>query len=350
MPVITEAGQEAVVTAWMIDEGQRVAVDQLLAEVQAEKVAEEVRAPADGVGQNLVPINHPVPQGGPICVIEEVDARGTEPTEAAEPAEARPAVAPPTSRVKASPAARRLAGELGVELDELTGSGPEGRITEADVRAAAGPPGEEPVELTGLRAVIARNMRRSHAETAAVTLTTTVDVSDTLPHEITAWVVKAAARALTEHPGLSGRREGDRFFPAPVPHIALAIQTEEGLVAPVVREPATRSLEEIADQIEDLAERSRARRLEAGDFEGGTFTVTNLGPYGVDAFTPIVNPPQVAILGVGTVRTVPGFAGDRVISRSHLTLSLTFDHAFVDGAPAAAFLARIRELLEAGVE
>lgn len=342
MPVLTEEGEDGVVTAWFVDEGSPVSTGQLLAEVQVEKVAEEVHAPADGVVVGLVGINEPVPQGAPICRIEEAA------TVAAAPAAAATAAAPPepAARVAASPAAKRVARELGVDLGTVAGTGPDGRITESDVRAAAGaaPAG---LALSGLRAVIARNMRESHAVAAAVTLTTTVDLTAAGAEKVTARVVKAAATALADHPALHGSRDGDDYLPAETAHIAVAIQTDEGLVAPVVREPAAKSVDSIADEVAGLAERARVKRLEAADYAGGTFSVTNLGPWGVDGFTPIINPPQLAILGVGALRTVPGFSEDgSVVPRRQMVLSLTFDHAFVDGAPAAAFLARVRELLE----
>ncbi len=335
MPVLTQEGEDGVVTAWMVDEGGSVRAGQLIAEVQVEKVAAEVEAPIDGVVRGLVAINQPVPQGRPICTIHEAETGETAPP-ASSPA---PATVPLASdRPLASPAARRVAGELGVDLAVVTGSGPGGRITEADVVAAAGAAGAA-VEMVGLRAVIARRMRESRATTAAVTLTSTVDFAAEPPQPITAAVVAAAAATLADHPALNGTRQGDLFLPAPTVHIALAIQTDQGLVAPVLRDPAARPVAELAEAIAALAERARQGELAAADFEGATFSVTNLGGYGVDGFTPLINPPQVAILGVGAIRTVPGFdAAGSVVPTRRMTLSLTFDHAFVDGAPAAAFL------------
>lgn len=353
MPIISSEGEDAVVTAWMVDEGSRVKAGQLIAEVQSEKVAVDVEAPADGVVAGMVEINQPVPQGAPICRLEEVAGDDAGPTRlsngpggdtTAGTTKPGPDVAPAPAPAPASPAARRLADELGVDLAGIAGSGPGGRITEADVRSAG--ESSEPGEMQGLRAVIARNMRRSHAGTAPVTLTTTADVTDMVPEQITAWLVRAAAVALEGHPDLNGVREGDTFRPAETTAISLAIQTDAGLVAPVVRDPAAGSLAELADRIASLAERARSRSLTNDDFEGGTFSVTNLGAYGIDGFTPIINLPQIAILGVGAIRTIAGFVDGKAEPREHLTLSLTFDHAFVDGAPAAAFLARVRRELE----
>ena len=344
MPVITDFGDDGVVTAWFVDEGGPVETDQLIAEVQAEKVAEDVYSPGDGFLREMVSLNQPVPQGSPIGLLFSAEA---EQPLTATVSSAAPQLPSSTPRVIASPSAKRVARDLGVDLMVVTGTGPEGRIIEADVRSAV-----EPVEsgadvMTGLRAVIARNMRRSIAETAPVTLTTRVDVTDMADTHITASVVRAVAVALEDHPRLSGIREGDAFTAADIAHVAVAIQTEDGLVAPVVRSPAGSTVQEIAEEIRQLASDARARTLVTADYEGGTFTVTSLGSLGVDAFTPIINLPQVAVLGVGALRTVPGFDADgSVAPRVLMTLSLTFDHAFVDGAPAAEFLARVVELLE----
>jgi len=336
MPVITEAGEEAVITAWFVDEGQACTSGQLIAEVQAEKVASEVLATADGYVVNRVAIGDPVPQDGAICqIVDTVPATSVDGV--AEPGVAS-VLAPP---IKASPAAKRLARELGVDLVGIAGSGPEGRITEGDVRGMVGAGG-----LTGLRAVIARNMRRSHTSTAPVTLFTTVDFGSVAPGSITALVVKAAATVLVDHPQLNGTRDGDVFTLADRVNVAVAIQTEEGLVAPAVVDPAGQSIDALAGTIRSLADRAASKTLGAADYEGGTFTVTNLGGFGIDGFTPIINLPQVAILGVGALRTVPSFGdGGALVPGHQLVLSLTFDHAFVDGAPAAAFLRDVARLL-----
>jgi pyruvate dehydrogenase E2 component (dihydrolipoamide acetyltransferase) len=325
MPVITAEGEEAVVTAWFVDEAGVCAEAQLIAEVQAEKVSAEVLAPAPGYLVDRIAIGVPVDQGAAIArVVDETPASSA---------------AAPGVPLRASPAARRVAGELGVDLATVTGTGPEGRITEGDVRAAAPTGGS-------LRAVIARAMRMSHAETVPVTLFTTVSLGADLPDRLTARVVRTVATALADHAHLNGRRAGDRFVPAATAHISLAIQTDEGLVAPVVRDAAARSLDEVAASIADLAERARGRRLTAADYEGGTFSVSNLGPHGVEGFTPVINLPQVAILGVGAARRVPVVDDDGAITLGHeMVLSLTFDHTFVDGAPAADFLHQVASSL-----
>jgi pyruvate dehydrogenase E2 component (dihydrolipoamide acetyltransferase) len=339
MPVITASGEEAVVTAWFVDEGDPCSQGLLIAEVQAEKISAEVEAPEAGYIVDRVAVNDPVAQGAPICRI--VDSVEKASTVAAETTAAATDAGPETSpRVAASPAAKRVARELGVDLTTVTGSGPGGRITEADIRAATAESG--PASGSGLRAVIARNMLRSHAETAAVTLHSTIDLGEEIPAHITATIVKTAAETLSQHPHLNGHRDDQGFVPARVAQVAVAIQTDEGLVAPVVRDAASRSVEDLAEAIHDLAERAATKSLTVEDFEGGTFTVTNLGAYGIDGFTPIINLPQMAILGVGAMRRVP-MIDDRgaVTATNQLVLSLTFDHAFIDGAHAAAFLQQL---------
>ncbi len=336
MPVITGEGEDGVVTAWFVDEAQACTEGQLIAEVQAEKTADEVRAPATGFVVDRVGINEPILQGRPICRIVN-EATPTSPVGVTAPPFAAAPGAPP---VAASPAAKRLARELGVDIASVSGTGPGGRITEADVHTWAAPPATG--AMTPLRSTIARNMRRSHSETAPVTLFTTVELGSGAPSNITAKVVWAAAQVLLDHPDLNGCRQGDVFTPAATAHVAVAIQTDEGLVAPVLRNPAAKSIDEVAEEIRDLARRAREKSLVNADYEGGTFTVTNLGGYGIDGFTPIINLPQVAVLGVGAIRNVPVVtANGTVAGGAQMTLSLTFDHAFIDGAPAAEFLQQL---------
>lgn len=342
MPVITAAGDAAVVTAWFVDEGQVCQEGELIAEVQAEKVADEVRAPGYGFVVNRVAIGDPVPQGEVMCrVVDTIEADANQ-GKAMEDVAAGPRPDAAASPRPASPAAKRLAREKGVDLSTVSGTGPGGRITEADVLTVVS---VGAAHAPRLREVIARNMRRSHSETAPVTLFTTVVMTER-PQHVNAWVIKAVGRTLATHPGLNGRRDGDSFTPAAQSRLAIAIQTDEGLLAPILGDPETMTVEEIARAIDELADRARARALTAADYEGGTFTVTNLGGYGVEGFTPIINLPQVAILGIGALRdaAIVASSGD-LVAGLHMTLSLTFDHAFVDGAPAAEFLRDLSAVL-----
>jgi pyruvate dehydrogenase E2 component (dihydrolipoamide acetyltransferase) len=211
-------------------------------------------------------------------------------------------------------------------------------------------------------------MRQSLQAAAPVTLTTTVDASnlvglrrqfqavttgdaDPPAPGLTDFVVKLAALALREHPMLHARWEGDRLFVPDEPNIGVAVDTESGLFVPVVHGAGGLGLREIAARLRDLIARARATppRLRPADTQGATFTVTNLGAFGIEAFTPIVNPPECAILGLGRVARVPvidGDQGERVVARERMTLSLTFDHRVADGAPAARFLQHLGRLIE----
>ena len=218
-------------------------------------------------------------------------------------------------------------------------------------------PAPSPV-ATRMRAIIASRMMESLHTTAQLTLTTEVDMEEAvrLRHELeqqvnvrvtyTDLIVRATAAALREHPAMNARWEGEGVRRLSEIHIGVAVALDEGLVVPVVRDAAQVTLAEISTTIRDLFERARAMRLGPEEMQGSTFTVTNLGMFDVDVFTPVLNPPEAAILGVGRVRRRPVAEGERVEIRSTVTLSLTFDHRVVDGAPAAQFLQRVKYVLE----
>ena len=218
-------------------------------------------------------------------------------------------------------------------------------------------PAPSPV-ATRMRAIIASRMMESLHTTAQLTLTTEVDMEEAvrLRHELeqqvnvrvtyTDLIVRATAAALREHPAMNARWEGEGVRRLSEIHIGVAVALDEGLVVPVVRDAAQVTLAEISTTIRDLSERARAMRLRPEEMQGSTFTVTNLGMFDVDVFTPVLNPPEAAILGVGRVRRRPVAEGERVEIRSTVTLSLTFDHRVVDGAPAAQFLQRVKYVLE----
>jgi pyruvate dehydrogenase E2 component (dihydrolipoamide acetyltransferase) len=274
----------------------------------------------------------------------------------------------------ASPRARRVARELGVDWRDLQGSGRGARVREADVRAAlpAGngqgrtangqvPADCDAVPITKMRRVIAQRMVASRAATVPVTLTTVV-VADRLLQTRKRYqqaagfvpsfndlLLKVVADALLRHPLLAGRWEESAIL-VPRPegvHIGLAVDTEQGLLVPVVRDVARRSLEQVAQSTRDLAQRARDGRLSLDELQGGVFTLTNLGAMGIDAFTPVINLPESAILGVGAIRREAIVGDDDQIVLGHrMTLSLTFDHRVVDGGPAARFLAEMRQAIE----
>jgi pyruvate dehydrogenase E2 component (dihydrolipoamide acetyltransferase) len=363
--------QEGTVVRWLKGEGESVQEGDVLAEVEAAKVNEEVEAPASGILKRiLVSEGTTVPVREILCVIAnegEGMVETGEPKGAARRAEEVPATASPApalaprtqKSVQASPRTRRLAQQLGVDLSRVQGCGPGGRVTEEDVRRAAESetaPEARVIPLAGMRRTIARRMHESLQSMAQVTLTGEADVSDLvkLREELgpefdptyTDLTIKAVALALKEHPRLNARIEGEEIRLLPEIHIGVAVALEDGLIVPVVRDADRKTLRQIAQETKKLARESREGSLSSGDATGSTFTVTNLGMYGVDAFTPIVNPPEVATLGIGRIVERPLRQGEELLWRQAMTLSLTFDHRVVDGAPAAAFLQAVRQRLE----
>jgi pyruvate dehydrogenase E2 component (dihydrolipoamide acetyltransferase) len=252
-----------------------------------------------------------------------------------------------------------VAAELGIDWRQLAGSGREGRIRERDVRQAmvdnaiSTPPGSRSIALSSRRRIIAERMAASCRQTAPVTLTTRADATSlaSLRRQYQAGggivptyadiVAKLAALVLRDHPLLAARWNGEHLvLPADDGfHIGIAVDTEEGLLVPVIRDVARRSLAEIAQDSQRLIEQARSGRLAAADMQGSVFTITNLGAFGIDAFTPIINFPEVAILGLGAIRSEAVVLDDgQIAARQMLTLSLAFDHRALDGAPAARFL------------
>jgi pyruvate dehydrogenase E2 component (dihydrolipoamide acetyltransferase) len=260
---------------------------------------------------------------------------------------------------RASPRARRAARELGVDWATLHGSGTGGRIRERDVRAAMAKQSGSLIPLTQTRRTIAARMVDSLRTTAPVTLTTTADATnlvklrqkfkspgDGVVASYTDLLIKLAAVALTKHRVLGARWSDDGIRLPSAIHIGIAVDTDAGLFVPVVRDVPSLGIQELAAATSDLISRARAGRLSAAEMQGGCFTVSNLGGYGIDAFTPIINPPESAVLGVGRIAKRLAVVGDAIVARDQVTLSLTFDHRVVDGAPAARFLQTLAQAIE----
>jgi len=264
--------------------------------------------------------------------------------------------------VAISPRARRVARELGVDWSTLQGSGGNGRIRERDIRAAGQTDREgRLLPHTSIRKIIATRMVAGVTEAAPVTLTTKADATnlvglrnqfklaagttDEVPG-YTDLIVKLTAAALGQHPLLQAQwREDGLFVPQRI-DIAVGVDTEAGLVTPVLRNVDRMTLREITSRMRQLIAQVRAGKLSPDQLRDATFTVTNLGMFGVDAFTPIIQLPQCAVLGVGRIVREPAVIEDRIVPRDQLTLSLTFDHRVVDGAPAARFLDTVRRRIE----
>jgi len=258
--------------------------------------------------------------------------------------------------VRATPLVRRLAQEHGVDLDTLAGSGPQGRVTEADVRQAATSGGQAPgpvsegrrEPLRGVRRLIAEHMARAHKEVPAVTWVEECDFSNVELKLLVPTVLKAVAETLKEYPELNARLEGDEIVYLDRYDLGFAVQTDQGLVVPVVRDVDSRSLGEVDADVRRLAEEARAGQLKPEDLRGSTFTVTSAGKLAGLFQTPIVNHPEVGILSLGRVAERPVVRNGEVVVKPVGYVALTFDHRVVDGARAAAFGLAVIERLQNG--
>ncbi len=395
MPQLGLTMEKGTILQWLKAEGERVEKGQPVVLIQTEKVEYEVEAPGAGTLLTiLAKEGTELPVGGAMGVLgqlgEDVSeliggAASREPRTASsevpgpspEPraSEAAP-VRAPGERVKISPVAKKLAQEHGIDIATLSPTGPEGRIVREDVERAIAtnrraPSAErqeeqkvvpEVIPLAGIRKVIFDRMGQSWREAARVTLFADADMTEIvrLRQEKGAdWerrfgikpsysdlIHMAVARALREEPRINCRLDGQSVRVRREVNLTFAIDLGEGLVAAVIREADKKSLGDLTRAARDLAERARTNRLTPDDMADGTFTVTNLGGVGVEYFTPIINPPQAGILGVGKIQEKPVVRGGGIHIRPMMTLSLVFDHRLIDGAPAAKFLAKVKELLE----
>ena len=410
MPQLGLTMTEGKITRWLKQEGDTVEADEAILEIETDKINAEVEAPASGRLTHVqAQAGDAVKVIGLLALIaapEDTDAdlaaaveaakaaaeRGTAASQAVAtsqttrrpPPRARPQrpgrPAPPAAaggRVMASPVARRLARELQVDLGTVTGTGPRGRIVESDVRAAAeasaaAPAAAESTDLTakqvipvsGIRQVIGERMSASLRDMAQLTIFTEADAT-ALRDRRTALVQEAAAangprptyndlivwhlaRTLADYPLLNAGMVGEEIHCWEEINIGVAVALDSGLIVPVVRAANTKSLTDLAGETAALAERARTNRLSPDELLGGTFTITNLGTLDVDGFTPIINPPQSAILGVGRIVPRPVVVDGEIAVRYMVILSLSFDHRIVDGAPAAQFLQALKQAIEQG--
>lgn len=386
---------EGTIQRWFKTEGEAISAGEPLFEVETEKVLYEVEAPVAGtVAKLLYPLEAVVAVGLPVAVIAEpgenvaeVAARYTTEVPTATvtaPPPVRPGVAQTqavtTGRhgsVPVTPAARKLAEEHKVDLSRVVGTGPGGRITREDVQKAIAeaahapasvvapspaPLGVQPtarsIPLRGMRKVIAERMHKSLQSSAQLTITTEVDVTLLVDRRqevqrqfnatYTDFIVQACAHALKQHPRMNAVLDGDAIVFQDHISVGIAVALEEGLIVPVIHNTDKKSLKEIAQETRVLTEKARANKLTLEEVSGGTFTVSNLGMYGVDSFTPILNTPQTGILGVGRIVEKPAIYRGEMTKRSMMVLSLTFDHRVIDGAPAGAFLQTVADLLAHG--
>ena len=393
---------EGVFVEWLKVDGDYVESGDMLFILEGEKAAEEIesfdsgilRLPPDGpnpgdavlVGQVigfLCELDEDPPSSCGNTIVPTVDSTADTVTEPA-PEIQEPVRQPNVEtviqtsssisrkregRIIATPRARRSAKKLGIDLITLTGTGKGGRIREQDVLAAQGSttvvaPTVDIGEVVGrlhphtiIRQTIARRMVAGVTDAAPVTLQVKADATNLVAlrnflkvdspdcPSYNDMIIKLCATALHQHPMLNAQWKEEGIFVPDVVNISVAVDTEAGLMVPVVHDVSSKSLDEIAANSRQLIEAAQNRQITAGQMENGTFTVSNLGAFGIEYFTPIINLPQCAVLGIGAILQEPVMNGDEVVNKDQLPLSLTFDHRIVDGAPAAKFLQTLCQLI-----
>ncbi|MBA3734122.1 MAG: 2-oxo acid dehydrogenase subunit E2 [Actinobacteria bacterium] len=334
LPDLGEGLTEGEIARWLVSEGQEIGEDDPLVEIQTDKTTVEIPSPAAGTVTSILVEEGKVVPVGTVLVVIGGDADGGPRTEAAPPTPSQPK---PAAKGRATPLVRKISQELGVDLDSLTGTGPQGRITEEDVRGAAAPGEGRREPLRGIRRVIAEHMARAHREVPAVTWVEECDFSRIDLEVLVPMVLRAVAESLQEFPELNARLERDEVVFLDRYDLGVAVQTDAGLVVPVVRDCDSRSVDELGVEVRRLAENARVGKLAPEELRGSTFTVTSAGKLGGLLQTPIVNHPEVAILSIGRIGERPVVRDGAVVAAKVGYVSVTFDHRVVDGARAAEF-------------
>ena len=424
MPKLSDTMTEGTLVAWKKKKGDKVSTGDVIAEIETDKATMEWESPEDGtlteiyvqeggkveVGEKIAfigaegetaPKAEKKKEPEPKAKEEKAPAKKKEQAETEKPApaeEKEPETAPPQesaktqpaetktapreddeARIKASPIARRLAAEQGIDLAAIKGSGPDGRVTESDVRAAAKSKGAAPkpktaasripagegsrISLTGMRKVIAERLVESKAPvphfylnieidagplmSARAELKSAGDKSDSSKITVNDFVLRAAVEAAVKVPKANASFDGDAIVQYNDVNLGIAVALEEGLVTPVIRAAQGKSLREISEAVKDLAHRARNKRMKPEEFQGGNFTVSNLGSYGIDNFLAIINPPQGFILSIGAiVKKAVIDDCDQIVPGQRMSIGMSCDHRVIDGALGAEYLKALRQLLE----
>lgn len=399
MPQLGLTMEEGTVTRWVKQEGDAVKAGEVILEITTDKLTSEVESEHDGVLLKIVAQEgEDIPVKGLLAYIGEAgeqvgDAPAAAPALAAAPAPAptaapAPAAAVPAgTRVRISPLAKKTAAKLGVDYTTVKGTGPMGRIVQKDIlaaaeaapaveaapvaeKAAAAPAaapvtglelmeGDEVVKLAGMRKVIAERMTKSAQEIPTVTQNVKIDVTELMKfrkkvnedlavkYSLNDYVLKATAKALKNNKHILASIDGDKIIKRAHVNIGMAVALDDGLIVPVIKDADKMSLSEISAAAKDLAERAKTNKLEMDEYKGSTFSISNLGMFGVETFDPIINQPDSGILGVCAVQDelVMDDEGN-ITKRQFMRISFTFDHRLIDGATAAKFELSIKELLE----
>ena len=395
MPQLGLTMEEGTVSQWVKHEGDPVKTGDVLLEITTDKLTNEVTSEHDGVLLKIVAQEgEDVPVKGLLCYVGQAgESVGDAPAAAVAPAAApaAPAAAPAAApvagaRLRVSPLARKTAAKLGVDLSKLTGSGPSGRIRQQDVLAAANAAqtaapapaaaaapaarpaakgglelmeGDTVVKLAGMRKVVAQRMLQSHTEIPPVTQNTKVDVTELMKfrkmllaetgskYSVNDLILKATAKCLRAHPEVLVSLDGDQVIQRAHVNLGMAVALDAGLIVPVIRDADRLGLDALSAAAKDLASRAKSNKLTPDEYKGSTFSVSNLGMFGIETFTPIVNQPDAAILGACAVEDELVMDDQGGISKHQvMRLSFTYDHRLIDGAVAAKFVMALRDLLE----
>jgi len=405
MPQLGLTMEEGTVSQWVKHEGDTVKTGDVLLEITTDKLTNEVTSEHDGVLLKIVAQEgEDVPVKGLLCYVGQpgeavggapaaspAAAPAAAPTSAAAavPAAAPMAAAASGTRVRISPLARKTAAKLGVDVTKLTGTGPSGRIRQQDVLAAASAPqaapaaapaaaaapsptakpvsktglelmeGDTVTKLAGMRKVVAQRMLQSHTEIPPVTQNTKVDVTELMKfrkmlmaetgnkYSVNDLILKATAKCLRQHPEVLVSLDGDQIIQRAHVNLGMAVALDAGLIVPVIRDADRLGLDALSAAAKDLASRAKNNKLTPDEYKGSTFSVSNLGMFGIETFTPIVNQPDAAILGVCAVQDELVMDDEGNISKHQvMRLSFTYDHRLIDGAVAAKFVMALRDLLE----
>jgi pyruvate dehydrogenase E2 component (dihydrolipoamide acetyltransferase) len=395
MPKLSDTMTEGVILKWRYKEGDKVKQGETLVEIESDKADMELESYDSGILRKiLVPEGGKAAIGAAIAIIAEANedistllsgsptsvpvATGSKTSPAVAPAETReqtvsppPTVAPTNGKVKASPLARRVASENNLRLDSISGTGPQGRIIKRDVDSAmkgktAAPPPQpaivpgttQDVELSLIRKTIAKRMQESKQIAPHFYVTMEIDMdaaiefrdklnkASTSKISFTDIIIKATASTLMKHPQVNASYLGDKMRQYGYAHIAVAVALDEGLVTPVIRNCEQKGIARINLELRDLAERARIRKLKPEEYQGATFTISNLGMFDVDEFVAIINPPEGAILAIGSIKQKPVVRGGGIFIGNTMKVTLSSDHRIIDGAVAARFLQEFKKTVE----
>jgi len=344
LPDLGEGLTEGEIARWLVEEGQDIAEDAPLVEIATDKTTVEIPSPASGIVSRILVAEGEVVPVGTVLVVIGGDADVSNGPDPVTHTETRPErTAPPASSgapsVRATPLVRKVAQELGVDLATATGTGPQGRITEEDVRTASSGPVSEGtrVPLRGIRRQMFEHLTRAHREIPAVTWVDECDFTHVELKRLIPLAIEAVVAALKAYPELNARVEGQDLVLLDRYDIGVAVQTEQGLIVPVVHGCDRLSLDELDTEVRRLAEGAQAGTLKPEELRGGTFTVTSAGKASGLLVTPLINHPEVAILGIHRIDDRPIVRDGEVVVRRMGNVSVTFDHRVIDGKRAADF-------------